>query len=1123
MAHAMTGPATNARGASSGRDVRRRAGRAMGPHDVQPLEARKLLSGDGFERIDLVAGAGASSVVVADFDGNGMMDVATSNAGAGTLSVLLNSANGFHDAVNYDVGGTPTRAWALDINDDGSPDLVTLDAAGGRLALLTNDGEGGFVDHGGIQLPEGATSATPAHLNADGSMEIVIAFSAQNRAAVYRIVDTGDPENPTGIELSASYDVGSGPTSVIARDVNQDGAADIITTNAGGTVSVLLNHRASVGTDELITRLYRDLFDRVPTTPERTQAGELLNAGASGRLELVTQLIGSTEFSQSQIRHLFTQYMGRNPTDQEMQTLAAVFAQRGEIEEVKEAVLGSSAYFSTRAESNVVAFVNHVYADLLGRPVDPQIAQAAAALINGGLSREDFVKGLIDTPDYRASVLKGIFDHHLHRMPSEAELQELFGNFEDDSGGHSGGNGGGEGGGGGSEDFSIDAFLATLLASNMYFDFAGGGSGLFEAAATYQVGAGPSSVVVNDVNGDLRADLIVTNTDSDTVSILLGQSGGTFTSGSTINVGDQPVHTLGYFKPGFGFVLMTVSRGEDSISGHRIDLEGKVTLFGVIKVGDQPSWAAPGIFSASGGDGIAVANAGDGTVTIITFTDDHGNGDSGGGDSGEDHGYDDVAVPAVPDLAPAFDLGASDSDNITPLNNAAGRSLAFRVDDVQRGMFVNLYVDGVRLGSGLVRSDEGHLYVQTDGTTVLTDGTHLVTASITVGGREGKRSDPLAITIKSPRVEVNNTDPNEPTNNDGRRARARVDEMGRPIVTVEDGQGGSTEYNLHDLFDDAPAIQGDLVVVDEVKHEQGSGAGAHARRYAAGQTSQGLMLFVNNEDGSWHERNLTDDVPGAEAFASDDLDVLTTPWGNSNIFGKNAQGELVAYWQDGSEGSTGFNWNFVNLGEHLAQTGQDQPAWNGDIESYSVPWGGMNVIAVDANGDVTAVWWAPGLDHWVYSNLTEITGAQKLVGTVSVSVTPWGGVNVLGTDAMGHTIALWWAPGYDWQVTDMTLLANAPDFASGTASSFSSVAGDIVVAGLTEQGNLAIFRWSLNVQTWQVAEITPPAEITSSLVGQVTGFANANSQLFVLASNVEGEVVQFAFDAAHDHWDVSVL
>ena len=57
------------------------------------------------------------------------------------------------------------------------------------------------------------------------------------------------------------------------------------------------------------------------------------------------------------------------------------------------------------------------------------------------------------------------------------------------------------------------------------------------------VGTGPYGVAVGDFNGDGHADLAVANTDSNTVSILLGNGSGGFTpaSGSPVAVGTTPV------------------------------------------------------------------------------------------------------------------------------------------------------------------------------------------------------------------------------------------------------------------------------------------------------------------------------------------------------------------------------------------------------------------------------------------------------------------------------------------------------------------------------------------------------------------------------------------------------
>jgi hypothetical protein len=62
----------------------------------------------------------------------------------------------------------------------------------------------------------------------------------------------------------------------------------------------------------------------------------------------------------------------------------------------------------------------------------------------------------------------------------------------------------------------------------------------FLPAVSYPVGASPRAVVTGDFNGDGRLDLAVVNTNSDTVSILLGKGDGTFQPAQTYATGHEP-------------------------------------------------------------------------------------------------------------------------------------------------------------------------------------------------------------------------------------------------------------------------------------------------------------------------------------------------------------------------------------------------------------------------------------------------------------------------------------------------------------------------------------------------------------------------------------------------------
>jgi FG-GAP-like repeat/Dockerin type I domain len=82
--------------------------------------------------------------------------------------------------------------------------------------------------------------------------------------------------------------------------------------------------------------------------------------------------------------------------------------------------------------------------------------------------------------------------------------------------------------------------LVTEVNTNIVSVLLGNGDGTFQAPQTYATGPGPQGVTTADVNGDGNVDLMVANWRSNNVSVLLGNGDGTFQAQQTYATGNNP-------------------------------------------------------------------------------------------------------------------------------------------------------------------------------------------------------------------------------------------------------------------------------------------------------------------------------------------------------------------------------------------------------------------------------------------------------------------------------------------------------------------------------------------------------------------------------------------------------
>lgn len=176
-------------------------------------------------------------------------------------------------------------------------------------------------------------------------------------------------------------------------------------------------------------------------------------------------------------------------------------------------------------------------------------------------------------------------------------------------------------------DFNGDGILDLAIAN--YGDatltiLLGNGNGTFTQAANspVMVYGSISSISVGDFNGDGKPDLALANVSNANVIILLGNGNGTFSQGpnSPVPVGLHPNSVaVGDFN-GDGIADLAVANsGGDTVTILLGNGSGAFSQASnsPVAVGSMPNSIATGDFNGDGNPDLAVANANDGTVTVM--------------------------------------------------------------------------------------------------------------------------------------------------------------------------------------------------------------------------------------------------------------------------------------------------------------------------------------------------------------------------------------------------------------------------------------------------------------------------------------------------------------------------
>jgi uncharacterized membrane protein len=191
----------------------------------------------------LPVGSEPLSVVTADFNGDGIPDLAVTNSYANTITTLLgNGAGTFTSDATLQTGNGPSAIVAGDFNRDGHVDLAVTTADGNGsntngVNIFLGNGDGTFTPSSQSPLAGAQPSAmTVGDYNGDGLLDLAVVDYGSSTLTV--LLGNGDG---TFTPANLSPQIGSYPNSIAQGDFNGDGIPDLAITNSNSqTVTILL-------------------------------------------------------------------------------------------------------------------------------------------------------------------------------------------------------------------------------------------------------------------------------------------------------------------------------------------------------------------------------------------------------------------------------------------------------------------------------------------------------------------------------------------------------------------------------------------------------------------------------------------------------------------------------------------------------------------------------------------------------------------------------------------------------------------------------------------------------------------------------------------------------------------
>jgi hypothetical protein len=481
-----------------------------------------------------VVGNSPAYMAIGDVNGDGKPDVILSGmhliGGVWTygFTVMLGAGTGYLHAPHFVGSNNGVGGWVLtvgDVNGDGHLDVVASAYTGAGAEVYLGNGNGTFREQSPISLDEGPSEILLADLYGNGKLDLAIGdFGYENSQGQVEVMEgLGDgtfSQNP--VYLTAGYF----PAWLAAADMNSDGRQDLVVGNSySNSVSVMLNQGggqfAAAAPDNFATP---ELLDGIGQGP--MSIGDF---NGDGRPDVAVASAVGVDILMNLGGGVLNAPRSVELGATSGQMFTADMTGDGHLDLAAQTwgYNGSGGAIQLVRGDGQGNFASNSYEHILPF-TDPPYPLLAGGSFNGNgkVGVAAYVYGGQILPTYNNGAGTFTIAPPVNLVQQDQPQYMCAGDFNGD----------------GYSDFAVLSYDQVDIYLNKH-------DGTYSGPLTYAVGANPVFVMTRDLNGDGKKDLVVANKGGNSVSVLLGKDDGTFWPAKEYGAGNSPsVVTTGDFN-----------------------------------------------------------------------------------------------------------------------------------------------------------------------------------------------------------------------------------------------------------------------------------------------------------------------------------------------------------------------------------------------------------------------------------------------------------------------------------------------------------------------------------------------------------------------------------------------